>query len=188
MAAASLQPPASNFSWDSQAPRHSCSAPPPEGPRPPPACLARPGSLRAPGEAMRLRALTRGPPGGCMRRTRERRHRRQVSGCGALRAGAGGDRGEAGAGARRGVVPSSFRLARACRAQTLVCARARAPLSARAWARSYARLCALICPAVRACVPWCVHAGEDKSGKGDLAWWAGGARGSPTERETALTF
>lgn len=177
VAAASLQPPASNFSWDSQAPRHSCSAPPSEGPRPPPACLARPGSLRAPGEAMRLRALTRGPPGGCMRRTRERRHRRQVSGCGALRAGAGGGGGRGEARGCPQLFPAGARMP--CSYPGL-CACPCAPVCA--------CLCALLCPAVCACVPWCVHAGEDKSGKGDLAWWAGGARGSPTERETALTF
>lgn len=32
--------------------------------------------------AMRLRALTSEPPGGCARGARARRHRRQVSGCG----------------------------------------------------------------------------------------------------------
>lgn len=112
---------------------------------------------------MRLRALTRGPPGGCVRRTRARRHRRQVSGCGALRAGQGVARGS----------PQLFPPgARASRAHTL---------PARARARSYAqgaRLCSL-----------CVHAGEDESGKRGLAWRAAGEpRGVGDWMASAGTF
>lgn len=153
--------------------------------------LARPGSPRAPGAAMRLRALTRGPPGGCARRARARRHRRQVSGRGALGAGdaargepgrevagARGARSGDGWGARRGALsgwgarvlcaltPLSARSCKSVRVPVHVvcaCTFARAPVG------SYVHEC--VCVLVCACAPLCLHAGEDERGPRGLAWW-----------------
>lgn len=152
--------------------------------------LAPPGSRRAPGAAMRLRALTRGPPGGCARRSRARRHRRQVSGLGALRAGdaARGEPGRKVAGrwgagcSERGRLGrserSAFRLVRArpvC-PHTLVCTLVQVCTCtlvctctfARAPVGSYVHECA--CVLVCACAPLCLHAGADERGTRGLAW------------------
>lgn len=122
---------------------------------------------------MRLRALTPGPPGGCARGARVRRHRRQVSGSpetgeGRWSKGQGAGSGDAGApGAGTGwghfwvgvrvclCVPAYPSLS----ADVQVCTGARALLFARA--RSFTpvplSLRVLMCPRVRVCPCLCAR-------------------------------
>lgn len=96
--------------------------------------LARPGRLSADagrGRAMRLRALARGPPGGCVRRTREHRHqrpRRPVSEWVRGAPSGAGDGGRRGAGLCAGLPCAPVCASPSCaRVFPCVCARGRGP-------------------------------------------------------------
>lgn len=102
--------------------------------------------------AMRLRALTPGPPGGCARGARARRHRRQVSGRSARGRGAGnGDPGAAGTGSWGRVETLGVEALLGWCTRVLVCAHV--PLSARQCSSVYGCPCTLVCACMFALLP-----------------------------------